>query len=150
MRVRHAGNHVDNIAVPRQNARNPRSAFTDSSFFKDGFGTKEKMCCSRSLPLANKGIERNQRMPSILSRHSNVVYMVSGVTHRIFSGERVTNTGCTYRTWRRKLGVQDSVIFRNRFVQSARASGIDRREQIFTSRLTGTRDKSFQERLPMP
>jgi len=55
-------------------------------------------------------------MPSILSRHSNVVYMVSGVTHPHI----LRREGDKYRLYlqnlAKELGVQDSVIFRNRFV----------------------------------
>jgi len=65
----------------------------------------------------NKGIENViQAMPSILSRHSNVVYMISGVTHPHI----LRREGDKYRLYlqnlAKELGVQDSVIFRNRFV----------------------------------
>src|SRR5207244_5458730 len=55
-------------------------------------------------------------MPSILSRHSNVVYMISGVTHPHI----LRREGDKYRLYlqnlAKELGVRDSVIFRNRFV----------------------------------
>src|SRR6184192_4465514 len=61
----------------------PDVPFTDSSFFKDGFGTEGKdVLLTFGLLSPNKGIENViQAMPAILSRHSNVVYMISGVTH---------------------------------------------------------------------
>ena len=55
-------------------------------------------------------------MPAILARHSNVVYMVSGVTHPHI----LRREGDKYREYlqslARDLGVDASVIFRNRFV----------------------------------
>src|SRR2546429_2580019 len=55
-------------------------------------------------------------MPAILSRHSNVVYMISGVTHPHI----LRREGDKYRLYlqnlAKELGVQDSVMFRNRFV----------------------------------
>src|SRR5712675_2146990 len=96
----------------------PDLPFTDSSFFKDGFGTEGKdVLLTFGLLSPNKGIENViQAMPSILSRHSNVVYMVSGVTHPHI----LRREGDKYRLYlqnlAKELGVQDSVIFRNRFV----------------------------------
>src|SRR5579863_6793534 len=61
----------------------PDVAFTDPSFYKDAFGTEgEEVLLTFGLLSPNKGIENViQALPSILSRHSNIVYMVSGVTH---------------------------------------------------------------------
>ena len=64
----------------------------------------------------NKGIENViKALPEILSRHSNVVYMLSGVTHPHI----LRREGEKYRESLQKLakdlGVQDSVIVRNRF-----------------------------------
>src|SRR5437763_5284800 len=96
----------------------PDLPFTDSSFFKDGFGTEGKdVLLTFGLLSPNKGIENViQAMPAILSRHSNVVYMISGVTHP----HSLRREGDKYRLYlqnlAKELGVQDSVIFRNRFV----------------------------------
>jgi len=96
----------------------PDLPFTDSSFFKDAFGTEGKdVLLTFGLLSPNKGIENViQAMPSILSRHSNVVYMISGVTHPHI----LRREGDKYRLYlqnlAKELGVQDSVIFRNRFV----------------------------------
>ena len=96
----------------------PDQPFTDSSFFKDGFGTEGKdVLLTFGLLSPNKGIENViQAMPSILSRHSNVVYMISGVTHPHI----LRREGDKYRLYlqnlAKELGIQDSVIFRNRFV----------------------------------
>jgi glycosyltransferase involved in cell wall biosynthesis len=96
----------------------PDVAFTDPSFYKDAFGTEGKeVLLTFGLLSPNKGIENViQALPSILSRHSNVVYMVSGVTHP----HVLRHEGDKYRQYLQKLakdlGVESSVIFRNRFV----------------------------------
>src|SRR5467141_4840230 len=61
----------------------PDLPFTDPNFYKDGFGTEGKhVLLTFGLLSPNKGIENViQALPGILSRHSNVVYMISGVTH---------------------------------------------------------------------
>jgi len=47
-------------------------------FFKDGFGTEEKMCCSRSAALAKQGHrKRNQRCRAFCRGTATFVYMIS-------------------------------------------------------------------------
>jgi len=96
----------------------PDMAFTDPHFYKDGFRTEGKdVLLTFGLLSPNKGIENViQALPTILSRHSNVVYMVSGVTHPHI----LRREGDKYRQHLQKLsrdlGVEANVIFRNRFV----------------------------------
>jgi glycosyltransferase involved in cell wall biosynthesis len=96
----------------------PDLPFTDSNFYKDGFGMEGKdVLLTFGLLSPNKGIENViQAMPGILSRHSNVVYMISGVTHPHI----LRREGEKYRRYLQKLskdlGVEASVVFRNRFV----------------------------------
>src|SRR5258706_7171524 len=96
----------------------PDVHFTDPNFYKDGFGTEGKdVLLTFGLLSPNKGIENViQALPRILSRHSNVVYMISGVTHP----HVLRHEGEKYRLYlqnlARDLGVEASVIFRNRFV----------------------------------
>src|SRR5437899_767879 len=96
----------------------PDVPFTDSSFYKDGFGTEGKdVLLTFGLLSPNKGIENViKALPSILSKHSNVVYMVSGATHP----HVLRQEGDKYRQSLKKLakdiGVEANVIFRNRFV----------------------------------
>src|SRR5246500_1000195 len=96
----------------------PDLPFTDPNFYKDGFGTEGKdVLLTFGLLSPNKGIENViQALPSILSRHSNVVYMISGVTHP----HVLRHEGDKYRSYLQKLardlGVEASVIFRNCFV----------------------------------
>jgi glycosyltransferase involved in cell wall biosynthesis len=96
----------------------PDLPFTDPSFYKDGFGTEGKeVLLTFGLLSPNKGIENViQALPEILSRHSNVIYMVAGATHP----HVLRREGDKYRIYLQKLasdlGVEANVIFRNRFV----------------------------------
>jgi glycosyltransferase involved in cell wall biosynthesis len=96
----------------------PDLPFTDPNFYKDGFGTEGKdVLLTFGLLSPNKGIENViQALPKILSRHSNVIYMVAGATHP----HVLRRDGEKYRASLQKLaadlGVGANVIFRNRFV----------------------------------
>ena len=96
----------------------PDLPFTDPNFYKDGFGTEGKdVLLTFGLLSPNKGIENViQALPTILSHHSNVVYMVSGATHPHI----LRREGDKYRVYLQNLakglGVESNVIFRNRFV----------------------------------
>jgi glycosyltransferase involved in cell wall biosynthesis len=96
----------------------PDLPFTDPTFYKDAFGTEGKdVLLTFGLLSPNKGIENViKALPSILSKHSNVVYMVSGATHPHI----LRREGDTYRQYLQKLatdlGVETKVIFHNRFV----------------------------------
>lgn len=96
----------------------PDLPFTDPNFYKDGFGTEGKdVLLTFGLLSPNKGIENViQALPRILSRHSNVIYMVAGATHPHI----LRREGDKYRVYLQKLavdlGVEASVVFRNRFV----------------------------------
>ena len=96
----------------------PDLPFTDPNFYKDGFGTEGKdVLLTFGLLSPNKGIENViQALPKILSRHSNVIYMVAGATHPHI----LRREGDQYRAYLQKLsadlGVEANVVFRNRFV----------------------------------
>ena len=96
----------------------PDLPFIDPHFYKDAFGTEGKeVLLTFGLLSPNKGIENViQALPAILARHSNVVYMISGVTHP----HVLRHEGEKYREYlqnmAKELGVEDNVIFRNRFV----------------------------------
>jgi glycosyltransferase involved in cell wall biosynthesis len=95
----------------------PDLAFTDPQFYKETFGTEGKdVLLTFGLLSPNKGIENViKALPAILSKHSNVVYMISGVTHP----HVLRHEGDIYRQYlqklARELGVEANVIFRNRF-----------------------------------
>src|SRR5271165_1115633 len=96
----------------------PDLAFTDPHFYKGAFGTEGKdVLLTFGLLSPNKGLENViKALPAILSKHSNVVYMISGVTHP----HVLRHEGEKYRLYlqklARELGVEENVIFRNRFV----------------------------------
>jgi glycosyltransferase involved in cell wall biosynthesis len=96
----------------------PDLPFTDPTFYKDGFGTEGKdVLLTFGLLSPNKGIENVIRaLPSILSRHSNVVYMVSGATHPHVLRQEGDKYRQSLKTLAKNLGVESNVIFRNRFV----------------------------------
>src|SRR5712671_1295626 len=79
----------------------PDLPFTDPTFYKDAFGTEGKnVLLTFGLLSPNKGIENVIRaMPSILAKHRNVVYLVSGVTHPHI----LRREGDKYREYLQKL-----------------------------------------------
>lgn len=92
--------------------------FMDSNFYKDEFGVEGKtVLLTFGLLSPNKGIEMViKAMPAILAEHPDVVYIVLGATHP----NLLASEGEKYRTMledlAKSLGVQDQVIFHNRFV----------------------------------
>jgi glycosyltransferase involved in cell wall biosynthesis len=96
----------------------PDVPFTDSSFHKDLFGVEGKMVLlSFGLLSSSKGIEDViAALPAIVAQHPNVVYLILGATHpHVIRAE-----GETYRLSLQRLardcGVEENVIFFNRFV----------------------------------
>jgi len=116
--ILHETFHVSNTKIELIPHGIPDLPFTDPTFYKDAFGTEGKdVLLTFGLLSPNKGIENViKALPSILSKHSNVVYMVSGATHPHI----LRREGDTYRQYLQKLakdlGVETKVIFRNRFV----------------------------------
>jgi glycosyltransferase involved in cell wall biosynthesis len=96
----------------------PDLPFTDPSFYKDAFGTEGKeVLLTFGLLSPNKGIENViKALPQILARHSNVVYMVSGVTHPHILRREGDKYRQSLESLAKELGVEANVIFRNRFV----------------------------------
>ncbi len=92
--------------------------FTDPNFYKDHFGVEGKfVILTFGLLGRNKGIENViQALPEVLKHCPNAVYMVVGATHP----HVVRSEGESYRLYlqlmARKLGVEQNVIFHNRFV----------------------------------
>jgi glycosyltransferase involved in cell wall biosynthesis len=98
----------------------PDFQFMDPNYFKDRFGTEGKsVLLTFGLLSPNKGIENVIRaLPGILARHSNVVYIVSGVTHphiRRRDGERYREELLALAE---ELGVSSNLMLVNRFVSA--------------------------------
>ncbi len=96
----------------------PDVPFVDPSFYKDQFGVeRNKVILTFGLLSPGKGLEYMiEAMPSVLEKHSDVVYIVLGATHphvRKVSGEEYR-----HRLQQRvaHLGIEDYVQFHNQFV----------------------------------
>jgi glycosyltransferase involved in cell wall biosynthesis len=113
----------DRYSVPRQKADLiphgiPDVPFIDPNFYKDQLGVEGRhVLLTFGLLSANKGIEYViQALPKIKEKYPNVVYIVLGATHpNVLRAE-----GESYREslmqLTEELGVQEQVIFHNRFV----------------------------------
>jgi glycosyltransferase involved in cell wall biosynthesis len=96
----------------------PNLPFEDPAFFSKLASTEGAtvlLTCGLLSP--NKGLENViSALPQILSRHSDVVYIIAGATHphvRLVEGDRYL---LLLQTLARKLGVEEHVIFQNRFL----------------------------------
>lgn len=96
----------------------PDFGFADPNFHKDRFGVEGRtVLLTFGLLSPNKGIEQViEALPAILEKHPEVVYIVQGATHPTL----LRNEGETYRLKLQRLarskGVEDQVLFHNRFV----------------------------------
>src|SRR5882724_3798003 len=96
----------------------PDFPFLDPNFYKDRFGVEGKaVLLTFGLLSLNKGIENViQALPQILSKHSNVVYLVAGATHPHVlrrEGDKYRNS---LQALAKEVGVESQVIFHDRFV----------------------------------
>ncbi|HEV8591575.1 MAG TPA: glycosyltransferase family 4 protein, partial [Pyrinomonadaceae bacterium] len=96
----------------------PDVSFVDPNYYKDKFGVEGRMVLlTFGLLSRNKGIEfMLEALPDIVREHPEVVYLVLGATHP----EVKKRDGEEYRLMLlrkvRELGLQDNVIFYDRFV----------------------------------
>jgi glycosyltransferase involved in cell wall biosynthesis len=96
----------------------PDVPFIDPNFNKDKFGVEGKqVLLTFGLLSPNKGIENViKALPKILEEHPQVVYLVLGATHpnvMRFDGESYRQS---LENLAVELGVQENVLFHNRFV----------------------------------
>jgi hypothetical protein len=96
----------------------PNLPFVDPNFYKDRFEVEGmSVLLTFGLLSPNKGVESViQALPRILATKPNVAYIVAGATHPHIRRRE----GDTYReslqALAKSLGVEDNVIFHNRFV----------------------------------
>ena len=96
----------------------PDVSFIDPNFYKDKFDVEgRQVLLTFGLLSPNKGIEYViKALPEIVAHHPNIVYMVLGATHPHI----IRSDGEAYRNslkhMAEDLGIQDHVIFDNRFV----------------------------------
>ncbi len=98
----------------------PDLPFMDPNYFKDLFGTQGKsVLLTFGLLSPNKGIENVIRaLPSILAKHPDLMYIISGATHphiRRREGERYREE---LQVLAEERGVSSHVTFNNRFVSN--------------------------------
>ena len=95
----------------------PDLPFVDPDVCKRNFSAEGKaVLLTFGLLSPNKGFENViQALPSILSRHSDVIYIIAGATHpqvRLREGDRYR---IQLQALARELGVEQNVVFHNRF-----------------------------------
>ena len=96
----------------------PDLPFEESDLYKSRFSCQGKsVLLTFGLLSPNKGFESViQAMPSILARHSNAVYMIAGATHPHVRAREGDRYRLELQALAKKLGVEQQVLFVNRFV----------------------------------
>jgi glycosyltransferase involved in cell wall biosynthesis len=96
----------------------PDLPFLDPNFYKDRFGVEGKaVLLTFGLLSPNKGIENViQALPQILSKHSNVTYIVAGATHPHVLRREGDKYRASLQALAKEIGVESRVIFYDRFV----------------------------------
>jgi glycosyltransferase involved in cell wall biosynthesis len=96
----------------------PDLPFVEPDSYKDSFSIKGKtVLLTFGLLSPNKGFENViQALPRILSRHSNVVYIIAGATHPHVRRREGDRYRFQLQALAKELGVEERVVFHNRFV----------------------------------
>ncbi|MFZ3262419.1 MAG: glycosyltransferase family 4 protein [Terriglobales bacterium] len=95
----------------------PDLPFTEPALCKDSLSTGKTVLLTFGLLSPNKGFESMiQALPRILSRHRNVVYIIAGATHPHVKRREGDRYRLQLQALARQLGVEENVVFHNRFV----------------------------------
>jgi glycosyltransferase involved in cell wall biosynthesis len=96
----------------------PDLPFEQPDMYKEHFSCQGKsVLLTFGLLSPNKGFESViQAMPRILASHSNVVYMIAGATHPQIRAREGDRYRLELQAMAKKLGVEQQVLFVNRFV----------------------------------
>jgi glycosyltransferase involved in cell wall biosynthesis len=96
----------------------PDLPFAEPAFYKDSLSSKGRtVLLTFGLLSPNKGFENViQALPRILSRHSDVVYIIAGATHPHVRRREGDRYRLQLQALAKELGVEDNVVFHNRFV----------------------------------
>ena len=95
----------------------PDLPFAEPASYKDSFSTGKTVLLTFGLLSPNKGFENAiQALPRILSRHSNVVYIIAGATHPHVRRREGDRYRLQLQALAKELGVGEKVVFYNRFV----------------------------------
>ena len=82
----------------------------------------------------NKGFESViQALPRILSRHSNVVYVIAGATHPHVKRREGDRYRVQLQALAKELGVEENVVFHNRFVSPQEMAALVRSADIYVT-----------------
>ena len=97
----------------------PDMPFVDPNFYKDKFKVEGRdLILTFGLLSPNKGIEYMiDALPQVVRRFPNVVYIVLGVTHPAVRRDHGEVYRLGLKRHARVRGVEDHVIFHNRFVE---------------------------------
>jgi glycosyltransferase involved in cell wall biosynthesis len=95
----------------------PDLPFTEPALYKTSYSLEGKtVLLTFGLLSPNKGFENViHALPRILSRHSNVVYIIAGATHPHVRRREGDRYRLQLQALAQELGVEEKVIFRNRF-----------------------------------
>jgi glycosyltransferase involved in cell wall biosynthesis len=96
----------------------PDLPFVEPDAYKDSFSIGGRsVLLTFGLLSTNKGFESVLRaLPRILSRHKNVVYIIAGATHPQVKAREGDRYRYQLQALAKELGVEEEVIFINRFV----------------------------------
>src|SRR5208282_140844 len=95
----------------------PDLPFAEADSYKDSFSIGKTVLLTFGLLSPNKGFESViQSLPRILSRHSNVVYIIAGATHPHVRRREGDRYRVQLQALAKELGVEQNVVFHNRFV----------------------------------
>jgi len=96
----------------------PDLPFVDPNFYKDQFGVEgKKVILTFGLVSPGKGLEYMiQALPEVVKHHPDAVYIVLGATHPHVKRDQGEAYRLSLHRLARDLGVEDHVIFHNRFV----------------------------------
>jgi glycosyltransferase involved in cell wall biosynthesis len=96
----------------------PDLPFVEPGVYKDSLSIANKsVLLTFGLLSTNKGFESVIRaLPRILSRHKNVVYVIAGATHPHVKAREGDRYRYHLQALAKELGVEEEVIFVNRFV----------------------------------
>jgi glycosyltransferase involved in cell wall biosynthesis len=90
----------------------PDLPFAEPAYYKDSFSTGKTVLLTFGLLSPNKGFESViQALPRILSRHSNVVYIIAGATHPHVRRREGDRYRLQLRALAKELGVEENVVF---------------------------------------
>ena len=97
----------------------PDLPFVDPNYFKDQFGVEgRRVILTFGLLSPGKGIETMiEALPAIVEKHRDVVYIVLGATHPNIQREQGEAYRLSLHRKARQLGVEEHVVFHNRFVE---------------------------------